>query len=71
MIKRLLLALAMIAALAGCNTPAGTASPTTNDGTPASPGLESPSDSGLESVEPSEEASDAPSEEASEEPSPS
>ena len=60
MFKRLLLALAMIAALVGCNTPAGTANPTTNV-EPSTPSLESPADSGLESAEPSEEASEEPS----------
>jgi hypothetical protein len=52
MFKRLLLALAMIAALAACNTPAGTSNPTTNVGSSSPPSVESPADSGLESMEP-------------------
>lgn len=57
MFKRLLLALAMIAALAGCNTPSGSANPTTNVSSPAAPGSEAPSDSVPESMEPSVEPS--------------
>jgi hypothetical protein len=60
MFKRLLLALAMIAALAACNSPAGTSNPGTSSApsveapsTEPSSGLESPTDSGLESMEPS------------------
>jgi hypothetical protein len=64
MFKRLLLALAMIAALGACNSPAASSNPTTNSGSSAAPsveapstepssGLESPTDSGLESMEPS------------------
>ena len=61
MIKRLLLALGMIAAMAACNTPAATSTPGTNTGSspapsveaPSDSGIESPDDSGLESMEPS------------------
>ena len=51
MLKRLLLALALIGALGACNTPAGTASP--GAVTPSDTGLESPAESMEESVEPS------------------
>jgi len=47
MLKRLLLALALIGALGACNTPAGTTSP--SGAAPSDAGLESPA----ESVEPS------------------
>lgn len=66
MFKRLLLGLAMIAALAACNTPAATTSPSAPTlespsaptlESPSAPTLESPSDSGLESIEPSESPS--------------
>ena len=63
MFKRLLLALAMIAALGACNSPAASSNPTTNSGSSAAPSVEAPStepssgesptDSGLESMEPS------------------
>ena len=57
MIKRLLLALGMIAALAACNTPAASSTPGTNTGSSPAPSVEAPSgspaDSGLESMEPS------------------
>jgi hypothetical protein len=65
MFKRLLLALAMIAALAACNTPAATTNPVNPTASPAVPGLESPSDSGTESMEPSSEPSMEPSAEPS------
>ena len=65
MFKRLLLALAMIAALAACNTPAGTSNPVNPTTSPAAPGLESPSGSGTESMEPSAEPSMEPSAEPS------
>jgi hypothetical protein len=61
MLKRTLLAIAMMAALAACNTPGATTAPSIDTSSPApiDSGLESmePSDSGLESMEPSEEPS--------------
>jgi hypothetical protein len=42
MLKRLLLALALVGALGACNTPAGTASPSGVDVTPTDSGLASP-----------------------------
>ena len=60
MLKRTLLAIAMMAALAACNTPGATTVPSIDTSSPApiDSGLESmPSDSGLESMEPSEEPS--------------
>ena len=42
MLKRLLLALALVGALGACNTPAGTASPSGAIVTPTDPGLASP-----------------------------
>jgi hypothetical protein len=61
MLKRTLLAIAMMAALAACNTPGATTAPSIDTSCPApiDSGLESmePSDSGLESMEPSEEPS--------------
>lgn len=73
MFKRFFLVLAMIGALIGCNTPAGSPSPSASapDVSPSAPTLESPSDSGLESVEPSESASPSESVEPSESAEPS
>jgi hypothetical protein len=61
MLKRLLLALALVAALGACNTPAGTASPSA---------VVVPTDSGLESPGASMETSPDASMDASMEPSP-
>jgi hypothetical protein len=56
MLKRILLALAMMAALAACNTPGASTAPSiVASPAPIDSGLESPSDSGMES--PSEEPS--------------
>jgi ABC-type glycerol-3-phosphate transport system substrate-binding protein len=50
MFKRLLLALALVGALAACNTPAGTASPSGAVTSPSASGVvSSPADSGLAS----------------------
>jgi hypothetical protein len=64
MIKRVLLALGLMAALAACGTPAASSGPTLGTEptaptleSPSAPSLESPSDSGLETEEPSESPS--------------
>lgn len=57
MLKRILLALALVGALAACNTPSGgttTSSPALS--TPAAPSVDT-SPSGVESMEPSESPS--------------
>jgi hypothetical protein len=59
MLKRILLALALVGALGACNTPAATSSPALTS--PSAPAVENPSDSGLESMEPVESPSAEPS----------
>jgi hypothetical protein len=65
MLKRVLLALALVAALGACNTPAGTASPSAVDVTPTDSGFESPGASMETSPDASMDASMEPSPAAS------